>query len=263
MVEKLFTGLFSTAMLAAVTFGIGKWYKEWYFNQFKINYVHFDFGPFYFMFGSWATILVGFSLLSIVFSSIIPFTIPKMYAWKIISAMFLFLSVYIIYFWPFQFTPTGSFFKKIIGSRDLCIITLGFISTITSLVISILKADEFMLFKQGYLKIAELNPFFKAIIIISISIILYGYLMITGYFIGVYHARAAIWEGKMGVNWVKANERWWILTGKTDKDDYFLYDRENDKSTIAKREQITDFDGGFVTKKPKNEPSVSSRALAA
>jgi hypothetical protein len=242
-----------TSLLAVLTFSVwlvywtGRWYKEWYFKSFSINYASLDFDKLFYLHGSWATILVAISCLVVVAYVVLVVLIKSIWYWKVPAISFGLIAIFILVFWPFKFDSKGSFVQKLLGSKDLCLITLGIIAFIGIAVYIFYHRNQiYPLFNNSVL-------FFQNHIVatlITVFVLSWIYLAIAGYIMGNYHGHSAIWEGKMGVNWVKHKGAWWIFVIRTNDGRNFLFNRENNISISVRDDEIEEYNGA-VSKLPK------------
>lgn len=229
-------------------FWTGRWYKEWYFNQFQVPYEILGFDYYYYVHGSWATIAVALSY----FVFIVNFLLTRKTSgrlWQTLSLILclappiLLLTCLGLGHWFWHFDPL-SIPYSFLGSPDVLMISGGIIVTIILAYKRLIeKSITFQLF---------IDPFRKNIIGTLIIFFLGAgaYFMVVGYLMGIYHGKAAIWEGKMGVKWAKAKGAWWILTVRTSDGRNFLFDRYNNKTIIVEDKVIEEINGP-VTRDPK------------
>jgi hypothetical protein len=236
------------AILGLLFYWTGRWYKEWYFSRFSINFELLGFDTLYFLFGSWATVLVAILCLMIIFAVGLNFLIKFSWYWVIFSIVLLGGSMLILFFWPFHFTPNGSFFQKLLGSKDLCLIAVGLVASIGIAILLYHRSQEISFFIQNF------TMFFKKYSLATVAILFvcaFLYLGFVGYIMGNYHGQSAIWEGKMGLRWAQSKGSWWILVVRTQDGRNFLFDREQSTSKVVSDNEIEQVDD-FVTNLPHN-----------
>lgn len=234
------------ALLSSFTWLVywtGRWYKEWYFKNFLINYASLDFDYFFYMHASWATIAVAISCLIIIAHFLMALVIKNNWYWKLYPAILCLLSLCIVTFWPFHFNSNGSFPEKLLGSNDLCLIVTGIAAAVG---IGFFIFSHINAIRPVY---RSITAFVKNHIILSLLTVFavsWVYLAIAGYFMGNYHGQSAIWEGKIGVNWVKAKEKWWIFVVRSNDGRNFLFDRENTLTIIVSDNEISQINGNVT-----------------
>lgn len=228
----------------------GRWYKEWYFSSFGINYEILNFDQLYYMFGSWATVLVTMLFLLTSFNVIMNISLSRNWVGAGLATILLTLSVAVMLIWPFRFDPNFSLPKKVLGSRDLCVMGIGVLAAVQLIVLTVIREAELGRTWAAFASFSSRRPI---LVFASLYMCASLSLLAAGYTMGNYHGHSAIWEGKMGLRWVRAKGDWRILVVRTTDGRNFLYDRANATSSVVADGDITEYDGP-VTKSPKTDP---------
>ena len=244
MTIKITTTLSMIAYFSWLIYWTGRFYKERYFNRFLINYELVKFDKLYYLFASWTTFLVATSCLLIFLNTIFVFYLNISWLWRFISLIPLLFFVIIIFFWPFNFNPYSTFSQKFLGSKDLCLTIIG-IATAT--LISILFYTQPGQASSFYGIVVNLIENNRIQVLIMSSLFAFVYLTIIAYFMGQYHSKMGIWDGKMELRWAKFEDKWWILVLRNEGK-YFLFDREKNVCKIVDK---IDEINGFVTRNSK------------
>lgn len=245
MNEDLLKGVALTSALGWLVYWTGRWYKEWYFAQFHIPYEVLGFDTYYYFHGSWATMAVAILSLTILFTLALSLSLHVSWPWMIFS-LFIALAGVARLFTEIPFHPDHPFFRRIVGSKDLSIMALGFIALVVTIVASwrYVEAGHALTRIYGFAREAGLLSW------LAIIIIFWAHLALCGYLMGVYHGQTAIWEGKMGTKWVKSAGEWWILAVRADAGRTFLFDRVKQRNKTVADNGIDEWDGP-VTREPK------------
>jgi len=232
----------------------GRWYKEWFFFQFQIPYEILGFDIAYYLFGSWATIAVAAAVVLIIFNFALNIWARAAWYWLGASVLLCTLAAISIVFKPFPFNPYDSFFRKLIASKDLTIIVIGFVSFVLMMASICIQRDKTISLshniKAFYHKIASISVILPIAFSLGLILSTWIYLATVGYNMGQYHGQSAIWEGKMGLRWVKVQGKWWILVTKASNGRNFIFDRLNNRTLCVPEAAIEEFDG-LVTAAPK------------
>lgn len=227
---QLFLALGATTPLILAS--VSRWYKEWYFAQFRVHYGLLRFDWPYYVFGSWATMLVSVASIAIVLNAWLHFTVPSPIWTRVVAIGLCALTVVRVLFLRLQFAPGQSFVTKLATSADLTVVCIGMVafsqgamshsvrSTADKVMTTILTGSPMMWW-------AGLFAFWT-------------YCIAVGYALGTYHGRKAIWQGKMGLQWVtlRAENRRWILVEQADEDRVFVFDRDRQVARFIKRDDI-------------------------
>ena len=222
----------------------GRFYKERYFNRFLINYEIVKFDKLYFMFASWATFLVAISCLIIFITTIIVFCLNISWLWRFVAFMPPLLFIFIIFYWPFKFNPYRSFGKKLLGSKDLCLIVVSMATAIFFSILFYSHPGQVAFLYRTIVKSIENNLIISLILFVIVA---FAYLTLIAYYMGRYHSKMGIWFGKMELRWARYDNKWWILVLRNDGK-YFLFDRNKN---VCKAVGEIDEINGFVTSESK------------
>ena len=100
MNEKIALLISIFTFLAWLLYWTGRFYKEWYFGAFGINYELFNssFDYSYYVFGSWATVFIAISIGSMLCNIFLAFYIGNNLNWKIISIIIMLYAILLIFF---------------------------------------------------------------------------------------------------------------------------------------------------------------------
>jgi hypothetical protein len=266
--DRIGTIVSLVGLYTGLIYWTGRWYKEWYFAQFGIPYEILTFDLHYYLFGSWATILVALSFI------IIAITIPLIISpervinvltklnevkpfWQVVAVlviMVLLLSCLGIWFLyvPIRFNPSSTFLGKLLRSKDILVMAFGGVcSIIATIRLVYLNQKLLSIYKAFAIELRK-----HTLLIISASFIgVWVYLVCVGYLMGVYHGKAALYEGKMGSRWVRikdggAADQWWILVTRTNDGRIFLFDKKTNKVRLVKDDAIQEIDVPIM-EKPK------------
>lgn len=245
MKEEVLKGVALAGALGWLIYWTGRWYKEWYFAQFQIPYEVLDFDTYYYFQGSWATVAVSILSLVILFNLAAAMVVRNSWPWMVLSLLIA-LAAIVRLFIDVPFHPDQNFLHRIVGSKDLSIMTLG----VTALGLIIIASWRL---PEAARALERIQVFIRNAGLLSwvgIIIVLWLHLALCGYLMGVYHGQAAIWEGKMGTKWVKSGGEWWILAVRADANRTFLFDRIQHRIKIVADDGIDEWDGP-VTREPK------------
>jgi hypothetical protein len=231
--------LFLTALFGATTFLVywtGRWYKQWYFNQFSIHYDELNLSTLYFLFGSWATILVAGSCLIPLF--FVALSIYLMSPLDILLAIILVVVAGFILskYWPVLFEP-DQFWRSLFGSMDLCLALVGVVASILTTILFFERYTDLLPILSEINDFVQNYPFLTLVVFVLVT---WPYLGFVGYWMGNYHGYSAIWEGKMGHRWARVqNEKQrWILVIRNGENRNFVYHRSTRRRRIVPDEEI-------------------------
>jgi hypothetical protein len=242
------------ASFAWLAYWTGRWYKEWYFSEFQIPYEILDFDGRYYMYGSWATVGVALSALAIMLNLGASVWARDSRRWLAFSALIVALAIAVVLFNPFAFNPYDPFFPRFLGSSDLLLMALGVFASLAAAILLYRRRGKLAtLLQRGRhfrQKSAGATAVLAAAMFLALALSVPAYLAVLGYAMGQYHARSAIWEGKMGLRWVKVKGEWWILVVRASNDRVFIFDRVGKRTRCVHEADIEEFDGA-VTAAPK------------
>lgn len=245
--EKLVKVLSLLPLLTALVYWTGRWYTEWYFNQFSTSYHAMRFDMYYYLHASWNTVLTAICFLIILsYVGLTLYIFPKWY-WLAFASVVMLISIAILTLWPFRFDPYSPFFRKLLGAREFSLQGIGWVSLFATLVLA-------YQYRQKLTPVlSDLSPVIQQhffAIVVLLLILAWVYLALVGYLLGIYHGQSAIWKGRMGVKWVEVEGIWWILVTRTDDGRNLVYDREQGVGRFVSDDQIKQING-FVTGMPK------------
>ncbi len=228
--KQLFVALVTTSPF--ILYFVGRWYKEWYFAQFSVYYSMLRFDVFYYVFGSWATMLVAATTVAIGMNLWLRFLQTGQILGRSVAIGLCVLALLRVVVLRLEFNPAQHFVTKLVTSADISLICLGlaaFAHGVSSRNVRATVARKFDSLLMG-------SP-----LVWWVALVLFwAYCGVVGYTLGTYHGQKAIWEGKMGLHWVtvKGDARRWILVEQADEERVFLFDRERRIARPAKREDI-------------------------
>ena len=227
---KMFLSL--GAAIPLILYSVGRWYKEWYFAQFHVHYGMFRFDIPYYMYGAWATMLVAVTSVAIMLNAWLRFSLPSTLVARVLAIGLCVLTLLRVLLLRLDFAPDQLFPKKLLTSADLSIACLG----MAAFVHGVLNRNIREWFSRTFTVLLKDSPLVWWIGLFVFWIYCVG----VGYALGTYHGQKAIWEGKMGLQWVtvKAEARRWILVEQADDVRVFIYDRDRKVSRLVKRDDI-------------------------
>lgn len=249
VVNKLGKGVALIGAFGWLFYWTGRWYKEWYFAQFQIPYEVLGFDYLYYIFGSWATIAVCLFSLTVIFNLGLSLRVRVSRVWVALSALVFLLSVAsLVLHVPFH--PCQSFFRQIVGSKDLSVMASGLVALGLTAAASLRYGEVRQTMNDLGRFLKEVRPLFW----VATLIVLWASLALSGYLMGVYHGQAAIWEGKMGLRWVRSGGEWWILVVRTDEKRNFLFDRIKQITKTVADGDIEEWNGRVTRDPPGSLP---------
>jgi hypothetical protein len=216
----------------------GRWYKQWYFAQFGIPYEALDFSNSYYLVGSWAAVATAVSGLALV---LVPIALRRgrLHGAYLAAALVPLALAIVLQIYHPRFSPTVPWWRKLLGSRDLEVILCGILA------ICVLAAALFR-DREAARSLGRRLLATPWTVLLCAFFLAWAYLAFTGYAVGTYHGQAAIWEGKMGTQWVRHGGSWWIFVARPETDRNFICDRRQGKMKIVKDADIVEW-GGPVT----------------
>ena len=233
----------------ALVYWTGRWYTEWYLNQFATNYTEIRCDRSDYLHASWNTVLTAIcGLIILSHIALALYVLPEWY-WLAFTAIATLTSTAILAFWPFLFDPYSSFFKRLLGAREFSLQAVGWISLPVTSVLAYQYRQKLIPVWSTLFVIVQQDSF-AIMVIMLLFLFAWIYLALVGYLLGRYHGQSAIWEGRMGVRWVKVKGTWWILVLRTDDGRNLVYNRKQGISKFISDEEIEQTNG-FVTRTPK------------
>jgi hypothetical protein len=252
--DKIIGLLGSATFIGALLYWTGRWYKQSYFDVFKIPYEAIGFDHYYYIYHSWCTVLVAIALVGIfsffLFTSInliqqIQF-IRHLYNITMSSLIFFILSsilTFVTFFFILRnlnYQSNYQILNKLLVSKDIMIILIGIISIILLTFFS--WTSDFDLSKKISIFINKFLLFnFPAIL--SICLLIWLHFATIGYILGHYHANSAISKRKkmqlpnIKLKDSKPGERW-LYIAKASNTHNYIFEVNSKKTACVTDEEI-------------------------
>lgn len=222
-------------VLTVLIYWTGRWYTEWYYNQFSVNYNTLNLDRTSYIFASWNTVLTALALIFIV--ALIVVAILLRPAWLcIIFAVLLTLTALLILFrWPFEFDPQLSFGRKLLGAREFSLQLVGWVALFGTMLI---MAGNWSSIAMTWAAAGVYITGHLLAVLVLVFLLTWMYLGLVGYFLAKYHGQSAIKQGRMGVKMVKVGNAWWLHVLRTPDGRNLIYDRKGRKSSFVADDKI-------------------------
>lgn len=229
----------------------GRWYKERFFDQFDIPYDLLSLDYHYYLFGSWATMLVAVSGIAIALNLVLTVGVTGFHRDRhTVASLSMVGAVAASLALRPSFDPTGHALKQLFASPDALVNLFGGVATALTCWLIYRRPEDV---DRAMKRTVRVGLRFAFPLFVGALLVAWPYLLTVGTLMGRYHGRAAIWEGKMGLRWVRVDGAWWIFVVRTSDGRVFIYDRDKKKARIVGDWAIQEIDGR-VSKAPPPKP---------